>query len=164
MDTTCSNHTPAQRAFGQTLRMFGLFHRVMRPYFQEFGLSQAQWAILRHIHRAQKEEGRKNGLRMAEIGQRLCVQPPSVTTVVRRMVKAGLVTQSTAPNDRRGTQLRLSRNGEALVRRILLGHPQQIRHVMGGLTDDELPLLSGLLERANAHLAAVAAKTPDTFD
>jgi len=156
--------TPAQAAFGQVVRAFGLIQRVMRPYFQQYGLSQAQWAILRHLHRAQTEEGHTNGLRMGELGQRLLVQPPSVTTLVRRLVKAGLVAQATAPNDRRGFELRLTAKGEKLVSRVLLAHQEQIRSVMGGLGDEELPAFEHYLSRLNTHLAALAAKTPDTLD
>ena len=156
--------TPSQAAYGGVLRSFGLIQRVMRPYFQQHGLSQAQWAILRNLHRAQTEEGRAEGLRMGEIGQRLLVQPPSVTTVVRRLVKTGLVRQTATPNDRRGFELRLTPKGEKLVTRVLLGHQNQIRRVMGGVADDELPVLYSYLERLNTHLTALAAKTPDQLD
>jgi len=156
--------TPSQAAFGGVLRAFGLVQRVMRPYFQQFGLSQPQWAILRILHRAKHEEGRAEGLRMMEIGQRLLVQPPSVTSQVRRLVKAGWVSQVEAPMDRRGFELRLTPKGERLVGRVLVAHQAQLRQVMGGLKDDELPALNGYLERLNTHLAALAAKTPDTLD
>jgi DNA-binding MarR family transcriptional regulator len=136
----------------------------MRPYFQQYGLSHAQWAILRLLHRAQVDEGHASGLRMGELGQRLLVQPPSVTTLVRRLVKAGLVSQTTAPNDRRGFMLRLTPKGESLVSRVLLEHHLQVRSVMGGLGDEELPAFCQYLERLNTHLAALAAKTPDTLD
>jgi len=155
--------SPAQAAFGNLLRTYGLIQRVMRPYFQQYGLSQAQWAILRTLHRAQ-EEGRKDGLRMGEIGQRLLVQPPSVTTLVRRLVKAGLVSQSAAPTDRRGFDLRLTRKGEALVERVLQVHQDQISRVMGGLGEEDLQTFNGYLEQIHTHLAALAAKTPDSLD
>ncbi|HTB63089.1 MAG TPA: MarR family transcriptional regulator [Opitutales bacterium] len=162
--TALAHRTPSQAAFGGVLRSFGLIHRVMRPYFHQFGLSQAQWAILRTLHRAATEEGRTEGLRMMEIGQRLLVQPPSVTTLVHRLVKARLVRQVKASTDRRGFMLRLTPKGEKLVNRVLLAHHNQIRLVMGGLADDELPRLHGYLERLNTHLAALAAKIPATLD
>ncbi|HVU38885.1 MAG TPA: MarR family transcriptional regulator [Opitutales bacterium] len=155
--------TPSQAAFGQLLRVYGNVQRVMRPYFQQYGLSQAQWAILRILQRAKQEEGREE-LRMGEIGQRLLVQPPSVTTLVRRLVKTGLVRQRAAPNDRRGYELRLTDQGEALVNRVLDAHQAKIRQVMGGLGDEELPAFCQYLERINTHLAALAAKNPDTPD
>lgn len=155
--------TPSQAAFGQLLRVYGNIQRVMRPYFQQYGLSQAQWAILRVLHRAKLEESRAE-LRMGEIGQRLLVQPPSVTTLVRRLVKAGLVRQCAAPNDRRGYVLRLTSKGEDLVNRVLEAHQTKVRQVMGGLVDEELPAFCQYLERINTHLAALAAKNPDTPD
>jgi DNA-binding MarR family transcriptional regulator len=83
---------------------------------------------------------------------------------VRRLVQARLVTQAAATTDRRGFVLRLTPQGKKLVNRVLLAHQNQIRHVMGGLEDGELPLLSEYLERINTHLAAIAAKIPDTLD
>ncbi len=155
--------TPSQAAFANVLRTYGLVQRVMRPYFQQYGLSQAQWAILRALYRAQVE-GRTSGLRMGEIGQRLLVQPPSVTMLVRRLVKAKLVCQATAPTDRRGFELRLTKNGENLVRRVLQVHQAKINEVMGGLDEEDLPIFTAYLERLNTHLAAIAAKNPDTLD
>ena len=131
--------SPAQAAFGNLLRTYGLIQRVMRPYFQQYGLSQAQWAILRTLHRAQ-EEGRKDGLRMGELGQRLLVQPPSVTTLVRRLVKAGLVSQSAAPTDRRGFDLRLTRaKAKNWSNRVLQVHqrPDQPRDGRAGRSRSE---------------------------
>lgn len=152
---------PPETAYGGVLRLFGLIQRVMRPYFLQFGLSQSQWAILRVLYRAE-EEGRTDGLRLVELGQRLLVQPPSVTTLVRRLEKAGLVCHAAAPHDRRGIQLGLTIHGRELVQRVLLVHRDQIRHVVGGLDDRELALFCSLLERLNNHLATAAARGPDT--
>jgi DNA-binding MarR family transcriptional regulator len=154
---------PPEIAYGGILRSFGLIQRVMRPYFLQFGLSQSQWAILRILYRAE-EEGRTEGLRLVEIGQRLLVQPPSVTTLVRRLEKAGLVCHAAAPNDRRGVQLRLTDQGRELVQKILRVHRTQIRHVVGGLDDRELTLFCDLLERLNTHLATAAARGPETLN
>jgi len=152
---------PPEIAYGGILRLFGLIQRVMRPYFLQFGLSQSQWAILRILSRAE-EEGRAEGLRLVELGQRLLVQPPSVTTLVRRLEKTGLVCHSAAPNDRRGIQLRLTAQGRELVQRVLLVHRDQIRHVVGGLDDRELSQFCDLVERLNTHLTAAAARGTDT--
>jgi len=152
---------PPEIAFSGILRLYGLIQRVMRPYFLQFGLSPSQWAILRNLHRAE-EEGRLEGLRLVELGQRLLVQPPSVTTLVRRLEKAGLVGQAAAPHDRRGVQLRLTTQGRELVQRVLLVHRDQIRHVVGGLDDRELTLFCDMLERLNTHLATAAASGPDS--
>lgn len=155
---------PAHAAYGGILRTYGNIQRVMRPYFHQFGLSQSQWSILRVLYRAKEDEGRIEGLRMGELGQRLLVQPPSVTMLVRRLVKAGLVRQTAVRNDRRGFELRLTPKGENLVHRVQAAHQNQIRAVMGGLGDEELPAFCLYLERLNTHLAALAAKTPDTLD
>jgi DNA-binding MarR family transcriptional regulator len=151
---------PPEQVYGGLLRAYGLLQRVMRPYFLQFGLTASQWSILRILYRAE-EEGRTDGLRLVELGQRLLVQPPSVTTLVRRLEKAGLVIHVAAPTDRRGVQLRLAEPGRELVRRILAVHKEQIRRILGGLSDLELTHFVELLERLTTHLAAAAAQTPE---
>jgi DNA-binding MarR family transcriptional regulator len=154
---------PPEIAYSGILRLYGLIQRVMRPYFLEFGLSQSQWAILRILYRAE-EEGRTEGLRMVELGQRLLVQPPSVTTLVRRLEKAGLACHAASPHDRRGVQLLLTVEGRELVQRVLLVHRDQIRHIVGGLDDRELNVFCDLLERLNTHLNTAASRAPDTLN
>jgi DNA-binding MarR family transcriptional regulator len=151
-------------AFGGILRAYGLIQRIMRPYFLQFGLNSSQWAILRHLLRAEEEEGRVDGLRLVELGQRLLVQPPSITTLVRRLEKAGLVRHAVTPNDRRSIQLRLTEEGRKLVQRVLLRHKEQVRRVVGGLDDHELEVFCQLVERLNTHLATTAAQLPDTLN
>ncbi len=53
---TLSNSRPtpsvAERAFRQLIRNYGLVERIMQPYFARFGVSGAQWGVLRNLHRA----------------------------------------------------------------------------------------------------------------
>src|SRR5437588_12552015 len=71
------------------LRTLGLLKRVMEPYFARFGISGSQWAVLRTLLRAEAE-GRKQ-LRLTDLGNRLLIRPPSVTGVVDRLQRMGLV-------------------------------------------------------------------------
>jgi MarR family 2-MHQ and catechol resistance regulon transcriptional repressor len=151
---------PPELAYGGILRAFGAIQRVMRPYFLQYGLTQSQWAILRLLYRVE-HNGRPEGLRMVEIGQRILVQPPSVTTLVRRLTKAGLTVHAPAPNDRRGVHLRLTARGNALVERVLLGHRRQIRKVAGGLGARDLRRFCDLLERFNDHVTSLLAQPPE---
>jgi DNA-binding MarR family transcriptional regulator len=154
-----SLHVTAFRAF---VRAFGLFRNVMTPYFAQFGLSGSQWGVLRALDRAEAEgHGR---LRLTDLGRRLLVRTPSVSGVVDRLQRQGLVTRMRATRDRREKRVVLTRSGRELVRRVLRRHPAQIRSVLGGLDRREVLLLRRLMERIAAHLEPLADAHDDAAD
>ena len=75
-----SAHDVVEPAFLALVRMIGLLRRVMEPYFARFGLSGAQWGVLRTLHRETVEADAKS-LRLTDLGDRLLVRPPSVTII-----------------------------------------------------------------------------------
>ena len=75
--------TPAEHAHRSLLRAFGSLKKVMEPYFAGFGISRPQWAVLIVLHRSEQEGG--GGMRLRDLGERLFIQPPSVTGVVDRL-------------------------------------------------------------------------------
>src|SRR6266446_1633521 len=108
---------PAEGAFRDLIRTLGLLERVMQTYFARFGISGAQWGVLRNLHRAE-EEGMV-GLRLTDLSERLLVRPPSVTGVVDRLEKAGLVMRDGLPTDHRSKQVGLTSLGRNTVNQVL---------------------------------------------
>ena len=149
---------PAEGAFRQLLRTMGLVERVMHPYFARFGITGAQWGVLRNLHRAELEDQR--ALRLTDLSDRLLIRPPSVTTVVDRLERAKLVTRGGLATDLRAKQVALTPRGRQLVERVLAVHGAQIGAVMGALTPAEQAELQGLLRRLEVHLAGLLAAGP----
>src|SRR5215468_1312905 len=108
-----STPTAAERSFRQLIRAFGLLERVMQPYFAQFGISGAQWGVLRNLHRAELEG--KAGLRLTDLSRRMLIRPPSVTGIVDRLERAGLLARHAAPDDLRAKQVALTERGRDLV-------------------------------------------------
>jgi len=147
---------PAEGAFRELLRVLGLLERVMQPYFAQFGISGSQWGVLRNLHRA-LEQGLP-GLRLTDLSDRLLIRPPSVTGVVDRLERAGLVVRDGSPFDMRAKQVALTAKGRELVERILAVHGRQIDAVLGVLSVPEQTELHRLLSRLEQHLEGVLAK------
>src|SRR5262249_62377602 len=95
------------------LGWLGRTERRRQPSFARFGVSGAQWGVLRNLHRAE-EEG-LSGLRLTDLGERLLIRPPSVTGVVDRLEKLGLVTRAGVPSDLRAKQGSLTPPGRHAV-------------------------------------------------
>src|SRR6266852_1954160 len=136
---------PAEGAFRELLRVLGLLERVMQPYFARFGISGSQWGVLRNLHRAEQEG--LPGLRLTDLSERLLIRPPSVTGVVDRLERGGLVVRGSSPTDLRAKRVSLTPQGRRLIDRVLQNHGRQLERVMGGLTGEEQAELHRLLTR-----------------
>ena len=156
--------SPADAAFRSLLKTLGLLKRVMEPYFSRFGISGSQWGVLVTLHRTEAEEGRR-ALRLTDLGDRLIVRPPSITGVVDRLQRMGLVARTASADDHRAKDVSLTAAGRDLVRRILEHHPAQVRSAFQGLSGAEQGEFQRLLDRLSSHLeGAVAGAVSDTTD
>jgi DNA-binding MarR family transcriptional regulator len=146
---------PAGTVFQELLRMFGLMVRVQRAHFARFGISEAQWKVLWNLHQA--ERGGDPGLHLADLSRRMLIRPPTVTGIVDRLEKSGLLLRRVEELDSRAKQVVLTAKGQRLVARVLGVHHGQIDDVMGALSALEQMQLDRLLVRLREHLASLAA-------
>src|SRR4051794_13254810 len=103
---------PTEEVFRALVRTLGLLERVMNPYFAQFGISGTQWGVLRTLHRAEADG--QAGLRLIDLSDRLLVRPPSVTGIVDRLQRLGLVQRDETPHDLRAKQVVLTPKGRQL--------------------------------------------------
>lgn len=140
----------ADAAFRAFLRASGLVRRVMEPFFAQFGISGAQWGVLLALGRA-ADDG-ELGLRLTDIGDRLLIRPPSVTGVIDRLERMGLVERTSSSQDMREKHVSLTPAGRHLFGRVKKDRQVKVNDIMGGLTMKEQSELSHLLRRLGAHL------------
>ena len=142
------------------LRTCGLLRQVQEPYFARFGISASQWGILRVLQR--EELGGNRELSLKTVSERMLIQPPSVTGVVDRLERQGLVTRSPSATDMRVRHLSLTRRGRDLIARVLNGHPARIRSLFAPLPPAEQQTLLELLGKLETHLRSMAEPPPET--
>lgn len=130
----------------------------MHPYFARFGISGAQWGVLRVLRRA--EEAGQTGLRLSELGEKLLIRPPSVTGVVDRLERGGLVRRVSVASDLRAKLVVMTPEGRELLDKVLEVHGGQIDRVMGILTEGRQQTLYELLSQLGEHLEELAAGSP----
>ena len=140
--------------FRELIRIYGLIGRIMHPYFAQHGVSGAQWGVLRVLHRAELQG--ETSLRLTDLGQRLIIRPPSVTALVDRLERLGLVGRVTSGSDRRVRQVSLKPAGRELLVRVLVHHDEFIASLLAGLTAAEQKQFLKLLTKLGSHLEAMA--------
>jgi len=153
----------ADGAFRSLVLTMGAFKRVMEPYFAGFGIGGSQWGVLRTLYRASEDEGLRS-LRLTDLSGRLVVKPPSVTEVVNRLERMGLIGRARVNGDHRAKHVQLTVAGRKLVRRVLEHHPHQIETVLGGLKVSERQQLHHLLDRMRSHLEQLASQHEQTSE
>jgi DNA-binding MarR family transcriptional regulator len=145
--------SPSEQTFRALLKTMGMMRRVMEPYFSRFGISGSQWGVMRALWFA--DQVGEASVRVTDLSDRLLIRPPSVTTVVDRLERQGLVLREGSPSDQRVKEVRLTDAGRKLVRRVLHGHTAQIETLLDGLSGSELQALRQSLERLNLHLESM---------
>jgi DNA-binding MarR family transcriptional regulator len=147
---------PADLALRSLVHAFGLIERVMQPYFARFGVTGSQWGVLRTLQRS--EAAGEAGLRLTDLSNRLLVRPPSVTGVIDRLERLGLVARDTVPGDLRAKSVTLTRKGRELVARVLAAHGPQVEGILAGLNPGEQADLHRLLGKLTSHLEGLVAE------
>jgi MarR family 2-MHQ and catechol resistance regulon transcriptional repressor len=122
----------------------------MQPFFLSFGISGAQWGVLRTLGRL--EASGKSEVRLGELSEELLVQPPSLTSVVDRLERMGLLRRSRGRDDQRVRQISLTPKGNALLRRVSKAHALRLARALSGLSPDEQAALIALLHKLTDHL------------
>jgi DNA-binding MarR family transcriptional regulator len=157
-----TNRSLTEVTFREVIAGYGLLNRFMGSHFSRFGITGAKWAVLRTLHRAQQQEG-LHELRPGDLVERLLVRPPSVTAVVGRLSRQGLVSVRRPEGqgaDHRERRIALTPEGFALVETVLQAHSRRVAAAMSGLSDADQERLYVLLARLNEHLRAMVTAEP----
>jgi DNA-binding MarR family transcriptional regulator len=85
--------------------------QIFLEVFEEAGLTPTQWAALAML--AEEGAASQNAL-----GRMTAMDPATIQGVIRRLEERGLITREPDPDDKRRTKLRLSEEGEGVVRQV----------------------------------------------
>jgi DNA-binding MarR family transcriptional regulator len=147
-----------ERVFHYLLRTWNLLRQAQDPYFARFGISASQWGILRVLQRAELKGEAE--LPLKGVSERLLVQPPSVTGVVDRLERQGLVKRSPSVTDARVRNLGLTRRGRELMGKVLAQHADRIQSLFSPLQAGEQEAMLQFLQRLEVHWQILISNAP----
>jgi DNA-binding MarR family transcriptional regulator len=97
---------------------------------------------------------REDGLTQSQMVERMCVQPPTVSKMLDRMEKAGLVTRRPDPDDSRVTRVYLTGQGRAIEHGVCDTWCGMEDRLTANLSTEERVLLRRLLLQVRENLYA----------
>ncbi len=124
------------------------FRPILWKRALELELTYAQAQVLFHVHR-------HPGCPMSAVARAYAVTPPAISQVVDRLTEKRFLLRQEDPRDRRATRLRLTRDGDVLVRELEGAQIAGLAAVLDRLSADERrKLIAGL----DALVSATAAE------
>jgi MarR family transcriptional regulator, transcriptional regulator for hemolysin len=131
--------------------------RLIRTYADQkarlYGMTRAQWAVLLQLER-------REGLKQSELAEALDIQPITLTRLVDRLCRNGLIERRADPNDRRAKQLYLTAAARPLIDRILDHVEDLAETILDGIEPKDIDLMLAKLGRARDNLKHAIESRP----
>ncbi|MEM5948097.1 MarR family transcriptional regulator [Spirochaetia bacterium 38H-sp] len=125
--------------------MFASKKRLMARFLFKENLYPGQHRLLFFLHHNQPAN-------QSSIAQALMVSPASVTVVLRRMEKAGLVSRVTDKGDRRRQLVRLTDKGEEIVATAISGLRKFYAECFKGFSNEEIDAAKRVFEKIRNNI------------
>ena len=117
-----------------------------RPHLREHGLTDQQWRVLRVLG----ERGQAGGVDVGTVAREAFILGPSLTGVLQRMERDGLVRRASDPADARRSVVEATAKGRRMVLKLsqaIEAHYQMLEQTMG---KEALSRLYALLDQVIA--------------
>ncbi|MEX5502567.1 homoprotocatechuate degradation operon regulator HpaR [Pseudomonas putida] len=109
-----------------------------RPLLNEHDLTEQQWRVIRIL----KQQGELENYQLAELA---CILKPSMTGVLGRLERDGLVRRQKAAQDQRRVFVSLTEGGEACFASMKEGMEANYQRIQAQFGEEKLQQLMGLL-------------------
>ena len=144
MSTPYSPQVAAQEPFLGTVRelvkAYQAFSTYSEVFVRQYDLTPAQFDVIATL-------GNTTGLRMGDIGEKTLITKGTLTGVVDRLEKKGLIERKVPPENRRSIVVKLTPDGEKMFEQIFPAHIADMKQHFEVLNPSELELLQVLLKR-----------------
>jgi len=117
-------------------------------FFQDLGITDVQFNLLMLL----RYQGDSKGLKQVDLGRMMLVNRASVTAIIDRMEKVGLVSRVDVPDDRRSHYVRLTRKSLVLLERVEKKYRDEISLIMKALSPKETRQLLNMLQKIRGNL------------
>jgi DNA-binding MarR family transcriptional regulator len=139
------------RALMNTTKLNGrLLGRTMVGHGGHPGQAGVLWAL-----------GAEDGISQRELAEKMRLAPPTVTAMLQKMERGGLVERTADESDQRVTRIRLTEAGRVLNRDLRVAHGEYIASVIGPMAEQDRRELVRLLGALSDNLKAALERQDD---
>lgn len=147
VEPVADDRQPAIDAYVTLRRTADAIARQVEAELTPQGVTAAQYGVLLHLSRGQP-------LSLTDLSERIFRSNSTLTSLIDRMERDGLVARVAHANDRRVTTVELTEQGLDVLLRIRRHHRPFLADMMVCLSQEELSQLTGLLEKIEGKLVS----------
>jgi DNA-binding MarR family transcriptional regulator len=142
------DHMIEDKKLDQFLTHWRFINRHLREGMMTHGekqITRLQWTLLRHV-------GRTEDCTMGSLAKNFNVSLSTVSQMIDRLEKWGLVQRESSTSDARVKIVSLSEKGEKIIRDMKIMWVNQLANGLNKFSDDEQEVFIGFLERLAENL------------
>lgn len=131
----------------QSLKLFIVLSRAYRAVSDQvnksihsFGVNPTEFAVLELLYH-------KGDQPLQQIGEKILLASGSITYVIDKLEKKGLIVRKACEKDRRVTYASITEKGTAFIEDVFPKHEQTIHETLAGLTAEEKEQAIALLKK-----------------
>lgn len=132
---------PGLESWLEILNVAGRLEEELNEFLQQFDLQQSRFFIMILLAR------NPDGISLSGLSRGIGVANPTMTGIVARMERAGLVERRDSPHSKRESWIFLSEEGRTLLERVLPAHYRNVAEKMKQLTKEDHRSLKAILDR-----------------
>ena len=91
--------------------------------------------------------GSEDGMKLSELGRCAGVEPSTITGLIDRMEKDGLVYRSSIPNDRRANKANLTEKGRSIRSKVFDALDDLASEAFAGISDEDIKVAKKLFRK-----------------
>jgi len=143
-----NRHSDSLKLWIELIRCSNILERhVDKNLRQHHGQSISRFDVLSQLERVTEQ-----GLTVGELGLKLIASKGNITGLVNRMIKDGLVTKESKSEDRRSYQVKISKKGLSLFKKMANDHASWIESSFSALNIDSMKDMTKLLAETRLSL------------
>lgn len=142
MDNICTN-----QPFLLLMQTSKSIQEVIRDEMTKNKLSVTEFAVLEVLF----PHGKQN---IQQIGSRILISSGSMTYVIDKLEKRGLLCRNDCPEDRRIIHVTLTHDGIQLMNEIMPKHQELVNDIFSSLSGDEVETIKTLLKKVKRKVEA----------
>jgi DNA-binding MarR family transcriptional regulator len=128
---------------GRVIRLAALFQQAYGEAFAPLGINETDYGVLAPLRRV----GPPFELTPTALTRERMITSGGMTAVIDRLERKGLVVRTPNPADRRGTLVRLTEAGRAVIDEAMERHAAVEQRLVAALPPDDRTALTDLLRR-----------------
>lgn len=140
MDNKCTN-----QPFLLMMQTSKAIQDRIRDEMTKYNLSVTEFSVLEVLYL----QGKQN---IQQIGSRILISSGSMTYVIDKLEKRGLLSRNDCPEDRRIIHVTLTDDGAHLMKDIMPKHQKLVDHIFNSLSGDETETIEKLLKKVKSRV------------